>query len=122
MSDESDFAKNNHYFTTHVFCCENKREKGHPRGSCKASGGGKIRDYMKSRCKELKLPQTRVNSSGCLDRCEMGPVLVVYPEGVWYHCPSKDDAEEIIQKHLISGEVVERLRLGAKQKRLDNKK
>lgn len=117
-----DFATDNHYFATHVFCCENLRKKEDSRGSCKAVGGDKIRDYMKSRCKKLKLPKTRVNSAGCLDRCEMGPVLVVYPEGVWYHCPTEEDAEEIIQKHLIGGEIVERLRLGAKQKRLDKKK
>lgn len=121
MTDET-FAANNHYFATHVFCCENKRDKDAPRGSCKRSGGSKIRDYMKSRCKALKIPQTRINSSGCLDRCEMGPVLVVYPQGVWYHCANEDDAEEIIQKHLIGGEIVERLRLGARQKRLDKKK
>lgn len=122
MTQDDDFAKENHYFTTHVFCCENKRDKDDPRGSCKPRGGSEIRDYMKDRCKKLGLPKTRVNTSGCLDRCEMGPVLVVYPQGVWYHCATTDDAEEIIQKHLISGEIVERLRLGAKQKRLDKKK
>jgi (2Fe-2S) ferredoxin len=116
---DDDFAQHNHYFTTHVFCCENEREKDAPRGSCKRAGGSKIRDYMKSRLKELKLPKARINSAGCLDRCEMGPVLVVYPQGVWYHCASKQDAEEIIQTHLIGGEIVERLRLDSKQKRLD---
>ncbi|MCH2547360.1 MAG: (2Fe-2S) ferredoxin domain-containing protein [Alphaproteobacteria bacterium] len=121
MSD-TEFSKQNHYFVNHVFCCENKRDKDAPRGSCKASGGAKVRDYMKSRCKKLKLPATRINSSGCLDRCEMGPVLVVYPQGIWYHCPTKEDAEEIIQEHLINGRIVERLRLGARQKRLEQKK
>jgi (2Fe-2S) ferredoxin len=120
--DDDNFANANHYFSTHVFCCENKRDKNAPRGSCKAKGGYKIRYYMKSRCKKLGLPKARVNSAGCLDRCEMGPVLVVYPEGVWYHCSSTEDAEEIIQSHLIGGNIVERLRLGAKQKRLDKKK
>ena len=120
MSD--DFAENNHYFSTHVFCCENKRDKDDSRGSCQRAGGSKIRDYMKSRCKKLGLPKTRINSSGCLDRCEMGPVIVVYPQGVWYHVANEDDAEEIIQKHLIGGEIVERLRLGRRQKRLDMKK
>ena len=116
--DADDFAKQNHYFETHVFCCENERAEDAPRGSCKRLGGSEIRNYMKSRLKALKLPKARINSSGCLDRCEMGPVLVVYPQGVWYHCANTEDAEEIIQKHLIGGEVVERLRLDAKQKRL----
>lgn len=116
---DPDFAKHNHYFTRHIFCCENKREADAPRGCCKDRGGSKIRDYMKDRCKKLGLEKTRINSSGCLDRCELGPVLVVYPEGVWYHCPTKEDAEEIIQSHLIGGKIVERLRLDARQKRLE---
>ena len=58
---------------------------------------------------ELSAP--RINSAGCLDRCELGPVLVVYPEGVWYTYVDRDDLDEIVQRHLIEGEIVERLRL-----------
>lgn len=106
------------YFEQHVFCCTNQREAGATRGCCKAKGGDELRDYLKKRAKELKLPKTRINAAGCLDRCELGPVMVVYPQGIWYHCESREDAEEILQKHLVGGVPVERLMLYAKQKRL----
>lgn len=106
------------YFDRHIFCCTNERKADAPRGCCKATGGEEIRAYLKQRVKELKLPKTRVNASGCLDRCELGPVIVVYPEGTWYHCANEQDAEEILQQHLIGGNVVARLVLDVKQKRL----
>ncbi len=98
-------------FNNHVFVCTNKRADGHERGCCIDRHGGVIRTYMKQRCKELGVEKTRINASGCLDRCEDGPVLVIYPEGIWYRPESIEDAEEIIQEHLIGGNVVERLKL-----------
>jgi (2Fe-2S) ferredoxin len=71
---------------------------------------------MKRRCKELGIHghgQIRINSAGCMDRCDQGPVVVVYPEGVWYTYVDNDDLDEIIASHLQGGEVVERLRLPA---------
>lgn len=106
------------YYDQHVFCCTNEREPGAARGCCKAKGSEEIRAYLKLRVKELKLPKTRINAAGCLDRCELGPVIVVYPQGIWYHCPTVEDAEEILQNHLIGGKHVKRLKLDAKQKRL----
>ena len=53
----------------------------------------------------------RVNKAGCLDRCADGPVMVVYPEGIWYTLIDQDDVEEIIQSHLIIGAPVARLQL-----------
>ena len=55
----------------------------------------------------------RINKAGCMDRCDDGPVIVVYPEEVWYTYVDKDDIEEIIQEHLVHGRVVERLRIPA---------
>lgn len=66
---------------------------------------------MKTRVKALGLPQTRVNNAGCLDRCELGPTIVIYPEGVWYSCKTKDDVDDVIAQHLQGGKIVERLRL-----------
>ena len=66
---------------------------------------------MKARVKELRLARVRVNTSGCLDRCELGPTMVIYPEGVWYSCKGLEDIDEVIQKHLIEGRRVERLML-----------
>jgi (2Fe-2S) ferredoxin len=99
------------YYRTHVFCCTNERPAGHLRGSCARRGSIKLRDYMKARAKELGLSDVRINSAGCLDRCELGPTVVVYPEGVWYHCETRDDVDEILLRHVIGGERVGRLML-----------
>jgi (2Fe-2S) ferredoxin len=73
-----------------------------------------MRGYCKDRVKDLKLAgagKVRVNKAGCLDRCEEGPCLVVYPEAVWYTYVDKSDIDEIIEEHLVNGRIVERLRL-----------
>lgn len=99
------------YFRKHVFCCTNKRPAGDARGCCIDRGAGALRNYMKDRCKELGLSDVRINASGCLDRCELGPVMVVYPDGIWYRCTSEAEVEEVIQSHLLGGRPVERLQL-----------
>ncbi len=106
------------YYQYHVFCCENQREPGHTRGCCADKGGTALRDYFKKRVKELGIPKTRINSAGCLDRCELGPVIVVYPEGIWYRPTSEQDIDLIISQHLSAGIPVEKLRLADTQKRL----
>ncbi|TAH35754.1 MAG: (2Fe-2S) ferredoxin domain-containing protein [Alphaproteobacteria bacterium] len=95
----------------HVFCCTNRRADDHARGSCAAKGSEKLRDYMKARAKELGIAETRINTAGCLDQCEQGPVMVIYPEGVWYRYDSKEDIDEILSSHLQRGQPVHRLRL-----------
>ena len=73
-----------------------------------------MRDYAKQRVKELGLAgpgKARINQAGCLDRCEEGPVVVVYPEEVWYTYVDRADVDEIIEEHLVNGRVVERLRI-----------
>jgi len=70
---------------------------------------------MKVRAKELGVKGTRINSAGCLDRCEYGPVLVIYPEGIWYSYHDRADIDEIIDTHMIKGGRVERLLLTADQ-------
>jgi (2Fe-2S) ferredoxin len=99
------------YYKAHVFCCTNERPPGHPRGCCKEKGAEKLRNYMKSRVKELGIEGVRINNAGCLDRCELGATLVIYPEGVWYTYATTADVEEIIERHLRKGERVERLLL-----------
>ena len=73
-----------------------------------------MRAYAKEQMKKL-LPKAvgrmRINSAGCLDRCELGPVLVVYPEAVWYTYVDNEDIDEIINEHLLHGRVVERLKI-----------
>ena len=99
------------FYEAHVFCCINERPAGHPRGCCKAKGSEKLRDYMKARAKEFGLSHVRINTSGCLDRCELGPTVVIYPEGVWYCMRTREDVDEVLQRHLIEGGRVERLLL-----------
>lgn len=91
------------FFEAHLFVCTNRRPDGHPRGSCAACGSERLRDYMKARVKELGLAGVRVNSSGCLDRCELGPCLVIYPEGVWYRVDSTADVDTVLEAHLVKG-------------------
>ena len=99
------------FFENHIFCCTNRREAGHSRGSCADKGSEELRDYMKYRMKELRIPSSRVNNAGCLDRCELGPCMVIYPEGIWYNYTTKADIDEIIGEHIQNGRVVERLKL-----------
>jgi len=100
------------YFRLHVFVCTNRRPDGHRRGSCAAGGSERLRDYLKSRARELGVEGVRINSAGCLDRCELGPVMVVYPEGVWYAVHTPADIDEILETHLVKGGRVGRLMLG----------
>jgi len=88
------------FYRRHVFFCTNERPDGHPRGCCKAKGAEKLRNYMKARAKELGLERVRINSAGCLDRCELGPTVVIYPEGIWYRCESMEDADRILLEHI----------------------
>jgi (2Fe-2S) ferredoxin len=104
------------FYKTHIFCCTNTRPAGHPRGCCSEKGSEKLRNYMKARAKELGITDTRVNAAGCLDRCELGPTMVIYPEGVWYTYRDTADIDEILEKHVIGGGRVERLMLRPDQK------
>ncbi len=100
------------YYRHHVFFCTNRREDGSP--CCQDHGAQAARDHVKARVKALGLAGpggVRVNTAGCLDRCAEGPVLVVYPEGVWYTYVDTEDLDEIVESHLRDGRPVERLRL-----------
>lgn len=99
------------HYDFHFFVCQNLRPENHSRGSCMAKGSDKLLNYMKARIKELGIPDVRINKSGCLDQCEKGPVMIVYPEGIWYHASSIEDVETIIQSHILKKCPVEELRL-----------
>jgi (2Fe-2S) ferredoxin len=99
-------------FDKHIFICENKRPEGHPRGCCAEKGSAEIREHFKARLKELGLSaEVRANSAGCLDACEFGVSVVVYPEQIWYGAVTKNDVEEIIQSHIVNNIPVERLKI-----------
>ena len=99
-------------FTDHVFICTNTRPLGHPRGCCNADGTAALRERFKEEVARRSLKASvRANSAGCLDQCEHGPTVVVYPEGVWYGFVQLGDVAEIVETHLVGGKPVERLRL-----------
>ena len=100
------------FYKHHVFFCTNVREDGSP--SCGQFNAQDARDYLKARAKQLGEHGEgflRINSAGCLGRCEKGPVMVVYPEATWYTYIDKEDLDEIFDEHLRGGKQVERLRL-----------
>ncbi len=100
------------YYSHHVFFCTNERDDGRP--SCGERCSAELRDYAKARIKALGLNgkgKVRINMSGCLDRCDEGPTVVVYPEEVWYRLTTKEEVDTVIREHLQNGRVVERLRI-----------
>jgi (2Fe-2S) ferredoxin len=99
------------YYRMHAFVCTNERDPSDPRGCCAARGSVALRDYLKQAAKKAGIKGVRINNAGCLDRCELGPVLVIYPEGIWYAADTTADIDEIIETHLIGGKRVERLML-----------
>ena len=98
------------YFDKHVFFCVNQRAPG--RACCNDHGAETLRAYAKQKMQALNCEaRVRINSAGCLDRCEQGPVLVVYPEGVWYTYVDQEDIDEILSEHIQHGRIVQRLKI-----------
>jgi (2Fe-2S) ferredoxin len=97
-------------YERHVFICVNKRPPEDPRGCCADKGGEEIAERFKIGLHKRGLKaRIRANKAGCLDQCELGVSVVVYPEGIWYARVTASDVEEIIEKHLVGGAPVERL-------------
>lgn len=102
------------YYDFHIFCCINDRGSGHKRGCCASKGAEALLGYFKDEVKKHGIKRVRVNKSGCLDRCEFGPAMVVYPEGVWYQCKTKADIDQVIEQHLRGGIKVGTLTMPAR--------
>jgi (2Fe-2S) ferredoxin len=99
-------------FERHVFVCHNTRPEGAPRPSCTRDGKSDLHAELQRLAKAAGLDgRVRINKSGCLDQCEHGPTVVVYPEAVWYGNVRLEDAAEIVAEHLVGGHPVERLRI-----------
>lgn len=99
------------YYKRHLFICTNTREDG---VCCQQHNALEMRNELKSYAKQLGLTgqgKLRINTAGCLDRCDEGPVAVVYPDDVWYRYESVSDLKEILNNHLENGEIVQRLKI-----------
>jgi len=103
------------FYRRHVFMCVNERPAGHERGCCKEKGAEPLRNYMKAKAKALGLDDVRINAAMCLDRCELGPTMVIYPEGLWYTYTNQADLDEILETEVIGSRRVERLLLTVDQ-------
>ncbi|MBL8828685.1 MAG: (2Fe-2S) ferredoxin domain-containing protein [Planctomycetaceae bacterium] len=99
-------------FTHHIFVCCNRREPGHSRGCCDPAGSEALRNGFKAELKRRGLgPLVRANSAGCLDQCELGPVVVVYPQGIWYGGVKPEDVPRIVEETVVAGRVIDELRI-----------
>lgn len=96
-------------FDRHLFVCTNRRPDGSPKGCCATKGADQVRLALKQAMDEAGLKGVRVNQAGCLDACERGVAVVVYPEGHWYQAVTPGDAKELVARALAKGEFVERL-------------
>lgn len=99
-------------YDKHIFICVNQRVAGAARKSCGEAHGMEVVDAFKKKLKERELPiKLRAQKAGCLDICDYGQTLVVYPEGVFYVGVTVNDVDEIIEEHIVNNRVVERLKL-----------
>ena len=97
-------------FDKHIFICTNQRAAGSERLSCGEAHGMEIVDAFKKKLKAKDLPiKVRAQRAGCLDICNYGQTIVVYPEGVFYVGVELKDVDEIIEEHIMNDRPVKRL-------------
>lgn len=94
-------------FGCHLFVCCNRREPGHSRGCCDPDGSEHLRNCFKAALKryDFEIP-VRANASGCLDQCELGPTVVIYPQQIWYGHVTPDDVPRIIEETILGGRIL----------------
>lgn len=110
-------------FTHHIFVCCNQREPGHPRGCCDPAGSEALRECFKKELKARGLKASvRANSAGCLDQCELGPVVVIYPQAIWYGRVTPEDVPHIVEQSVVQNKVVDELHLADDQLNTKGKK
>jgi len=98
-------------FEKHIFICTNQRPPENVRGSCNASGKAELHAAFKAKLKQRGIKDTvvRANKAGCMEQCEHGPNVVVYPDAVWYGGVTPGDVDEIIESHILGNQPVQRL-------------
>ncbi len=97
----------------HIFVCVNQRPPGHPKGDCASKGSRALLQKFQEETEKRQLwDSVMVNGTTCLGPCNLGPSVVIYPEGVWYGKVTVQDVEEIMDQHVLGGKPVERLLMG----------
>ena len=108
-------------FTHHIFVCCNRREPGHSRGCCDPDSNGRLREAFKAEIELRGLkPLVRANSAGCLDQCELGPTVVIYPQAIWYGGVTVEDVPEIVEQSVVGNQVVQRLQIPTEKLNVKN--
>jgi (2Fe-2S) ferredoxin len=103
-------------FTSHIFICCNRREPGNSRGCCNPDGSDALRNRFKTELKKRNLgPLVRANQAGCLDQCELGPTVVIYPQAIWYGGVKPDDVPRIIEETIVGGRILADLLIPAEK-------
>lgn len=103
-------------FTHHIFICGNQRPAGHPRGCCDPSGHGALRERFKKELAARGLKaDVRANAAGCLDQCELGPTIVIYPQAIWYGGVTLDDVARIVDETIVQGRILDDLLIADEQ-------
>jgi (2Fe-2S) ferredoxin len=97
-------------FTHHIFVCCNRRDRGHRRGCCDPDGSEALQSAFKAELKRRDLgPLVRANKSACLDQCELGPTVVIYPQAIWYGGVKLSDVARIVEETIVQGRVLDDL-------------
>ena len=96
------------FYKKHIFFCTNQRQDKNKR-SCGSPEVSDLRKYMKKKIKDLGIKEVRVNSSGCLNRCKKGPLMVVYPEGIWMKVTNRTDIDLVIEEYIIKNNIIKKL-------------
>ncbi len=97
------------HYDFHVFICQNHRPDNIVKGCCRSKGSDKLLDHMKMLIKNLAVSNSLVTKSGCLNQCDRGIALVIYPQNVWYSVKSIDDISEIVESHIQNNKIVNKL-------------
>lgn len=99
-------------FTHYIFVCSNQRPPGHRRGCCNPAGDEALVARLKTEIRQRKLgPLVRANRTGCLEQCEHGPTIVIYPQGIFYGSVTEQDVPRIVEETVVGGKILDDLQI-----------
>ncbi len=99
-------------YKKHIFICENLRDAESGKISCGQRQSAHLRSQLKEKLKQQGLHKSyRINSAGCLGHCQHGPVMVIYPQAVWYGGLEESDLDEVLHKSILGDQTIARLKI-----------